>query len=114
MLSKLKRIPQGGKVRTMKTRRSRKEKPAGQTPQDRPGTEQSELSSPPAPSGLMDRDFVPSDFARVGWATTNAEGIILDANPALAELLGDARNNLIGSGITQYVDLNPITYSILT
>ena len=43
------------------------------------------------------------DLAPVSYCTVNEQGVILEANLAMATLLGEGRNKLVGRRITQYI-----------
>ena len=61
---------------------------------------------------MQARYFDLYDLAPVSYCTVNETGIILEANLAIAELLGVARNSLVGQRISQYIrkDFQDIYY----
>jgi PAS domain S-box-containing protein len=52
---------------------------------------------------MQARYFDLYDLAPISYCTVNETGIILEANLATAELLGEARNSLVGQRISQYI-----------
>jgi PAS domain S-box-containing protein len=52
---------------------------------------------------MQARYFDLYDLAPVSYCTVNEVGIILEANLATAEMLGEARSNLIGQRISRYI-----------
>jgi PAS domain S-box-containing protein len=52
---------------------------------------------------MQARYFDLYDLAPISYCTVNEQGIILEANLATAELLGEARNSLVGQRISRYI-----------
>jgi PAS domain S-box-containing protein len=52
---------------------------------------------------MQARYFDLYDLAPISYCTVNETGIILEANLATAELLGEARNSLVGQRISRYI-----------
>lgn len=52
---------------------------------------------------MQARYFDLYDLAPISYCTVNELGIILEANLATAELLGEARNSLVGQRISRYI-----------
>jgi PAS domain S-box-containing protein len=52
---------------------------------------------------MQARYFDLYDLAPISYCTVNALGVILEANLATAELLGEARNSLVGQRINRYI-----------
>jgi PAS domain S-box-containing protein len=52
---------------------------------------------------MQARYFDLYDLAPISYCTVNEAGIILEANLATSELLGEARNNLVGQRISHYI-----------
>ena len=52
---------------------------------------------------MQARYFDLYDLAPISYCTVNELGIILEANLATAELLGEARNSLVGQRISSYI-----------
>jgi PAS domain S-box-containing protein len=52
---------------------------------------------------MQARYFDLYDLAPISYCTVNETGIILEANLATAELLGEARTNLVGQRISHYI-----------
>ena len=61
---------------------------------------------------MQARYFDLYDLAPISYCTVNETGIILEANLAIAELLGVARNSLVGQRISHYIhkDFQDIYY----